>query len=83
MLASPSFHADMARLLDSLCERRLYGPLRVLLPYYPMPNGFTDEVAELARALKTVRAQLSTQLSSEEFDLVVSLQHHLESALDR
>jgi hypothetical protein len=56
------FQAGMERLLDSLCAQRAYGPLRTLLPHYPIPNGFTDEWVNLANALKTVRMQNRTGL---------------------
>jgi hypothetical protein len=72
----------MAALLDSLCGARALGPLRTLLPHWPMPNGFTDELAELAAALKTVRMQQHKALSSADMELVISLQHAAESALE-
>jgi hypothetical protein len=75
------FEAGMERLLDALCVQRAYGPLRTLLPHYPMPNGFTDEWVNLANALKTVRTQNRTGLRPEDMELVISLQHAAESAL--
>jgi hypothetical protein len=47
-----------------------------------MPNGFSDEWGGLAAALKTVRMQQRDSLSAADFELVVSLQHAAESALE-
>ena len=73
---------DLASLVDSLCELRALGSLRELLPHYPMHMGLTDEWAGLARALKTVRVQHGKNLPERQMELVVSLQHAAESALD-
>ncbi len=75
------FQERMDALLDSLCAARAYGPLRTLLPHWPMPNGFTNEWAALAGALKTVRMQERNSLGATDFESVVSLQHAAESAL--
>jgi hypothetical protein len=72
----------MTALLDSLCARRALDPLRVLLPHWPIYNRLTDEWAELAAALKTTRVQYRERLSEEELELVISLQHAAEAALD-
>ena len=77
------FHEEMSGLIDVLCERRALNPLRVLLPHYPMHSGLTDEWADLAVALKTVRVQYSKDLSETELDSVISLQHAAENALER
>jgi hypothetical protein len=79
----PDFNNEMWVLLNGWCDRRAFEPLRIVLPHYPMFNGFTDEMAELARALKTVRAQLDAKLPQEEFDRVVALLHMVEDALDK
>ena len=76
------FQDQMAALLDSLCAKRALGPLRTLLPHWPMPNGFTDELMALAAALKTVRMQQHGTLSPVDMELVISLQHAAESALE-
>lgn len=75
------FQGGMEKLLDSLCAQRAYGPLRTILPHYPMLNGFTDEWVNLAEALKTVRMQNKTELAEIDMELVISLQHAAESAL--
>jgi hypothetical protein len=75
------FQVGMERLLDSLCAQRAYGPLRTILPHYPIPNGFTDEWGNLANALKTIRMRNRTDLRPEDMELVISLQHAAESAL--
>jgi hypothetical protein len=76
------FQDRMDTLLDSLCAARALDPLRTLLPHWLMPNGFTDEWAALAAALKTVRMQQRDALSAADLELVVSLQHAAESALE-
>jgi hypothetical protein len=73
----------MLVLLSDWCARRAFQPLRIVLPHYPMNNGFTDELTELARSLKTVRAQLGSALPPHEFDRVVALLHATENWLDK
>jgi len=75
------FQAGMEKLLDSLCAQRAYRPLRTILPHYPILNGFTDEWANLANALKTARMQHQTDLGESDMELVISLQHAAESVL--
>ena len=48
-----------------------------------MHMELTDEWAELATALKTTRVQHRDRLSEEELELVISLQHTAEDALER
>jgi hypothetical protein len=57
--------------------------LKIVLPHYPLFNDFADEVVELRKALKTVRAQLGSTLPANEFDRLVMLLHETESALNR
>ena len=80
---SRKFQDEMAALIDTLCERRALDPLRALLPHYPMYNGLTDEWAELAAALKTVRVQHHAGLPEAVLNRVISLQHAAEGALGR
>jgi hypothetical protein len=70
---APTFNEEMASLLNGWCARRALQPLRIVLPHFPMHNGFTDELVELARALKTVRSQLGSTLPAEELEKVVAL----------
>ena len=83
IMTPAAFNEEMMALLNSWCDRRAFEPLRIVLPRFPMHNGFTDELVELSRALKTVRAQLGSTLLVEEFDKVVALLHATESALER
>jgi hypothetical protein len=76
------FQERMDTLLDSLCAARALSPLRTILPHWPMPNGFTDELAGLAAALKTVRMQQRDSLSAADLELLISLQQAAESALE-
>jgi hypothetical protein len=75
------FDREMTGLLNDWCDRRAIAPLRKVLPHYPMPNGFTDELTELACALKTVRVQLGATLSSQELDRLIVLLQATEDAL--
>jgi hypothetical protein len=76
-----TFRVGMDALVEELCATRSLGPLRTLLPHWPMPNGFTDELVGLAEALKTVRVQQSQALSAKSMELVVALQQAAESGL--
>jgi hypothetical protein len=76
------FHDRMTQLLDSLCERRALDPLRIILPHWPIRNPFTEDWSLLGTALKTARMQLRDRLSEKEMELVISLQHAAESALE-
>jgi hypothetical protein len=82
-MTPPDFHRELTALLNDWCDRRALEPLRIVLPHYPMFNGLTDEVAELARALKTVRAKIGSTLPPKEFDRIVALLHAVEDALER
>jgi hypothetical protein len=82
-VASSDFDSDMKALLEAWCDRRALPPLRIVLPHYPMPNGFTDELRRLVLALKTVRAQIGATLPAAEFDQVVALLHAAEEALEK
>jgi hypothetical protein len=73
----------MRALLDAWCDRRALAPLRIVLPHYPMPNGFSEELDDLVRALRTVRAQIGAALPTTEFDQLVSLLHTAENALHK
>jgi hypothetical protein len=79
----PEFEKEMVVLLNDWCARRAFQPLRLVLPHYPMINGFTDELTELARSLKTVCAQLGSTLPPDEFDRVVALLHAAEDWLGK
>lgn len=82
-MTPPDFHDEMTALLNDWCDRRALEPLRLVLPHYPIFNGHTDELAELARALKTVRTEMRPTLPLEEFDRIVAVLHALEDALER
>jgi hypothetical protein len=75
------FQREMTTLLNDWCDRRAFAPLKIVPPHYPLYNGFTDEVVELTKALKTVRAQLGSTLPASEFDRVTLL-HEAEAVLD-
>jgi predicted DNA-binding transcriptional regulator YafY len=80
---SSNFDRDMKALLDTWCDRRALQQLRIVLPHYPMPNGFTDEIRRLVVALKTVRAQTGATLPAAELDQVIELLHAAEEALEK
>jgi hypothetical protein len=73
------FHGELKSLVDAWCDRRDLTLLRVILSGYPMVTGLTDEVGELARALKTIRAQHKTLLIAGELDRVIAVQQFAES----
>ena len=76
------FQDQMVTLLYSLCDARALGPLSTLLRAWPIYNGFSDEWGALAVALKTVRMRQRDALSPAQMELVISLQHAAESALE-
>ena len=73
------FHAELKALVDAWCERRELALLRTILKGYPLVSGLTDELAELAGALKTIRAQHRALLIAGELDRVIDLQQFAES----
>jgi hypothetical protein len=77
------FQREMMILVNEWCDRRALVPLKIVLPHYPLFNDFADEVVELRKALKTVRAQLGSTLPANEFERLVKLLHETESALNR
>ena len=82
-MTSASFQRGMTQLLNDWCDRSAIAPSRIVLPHFPLPNGFSDEVLELSVALKTVRAQLGSTLPPGELDRVISLLHEVEVSLGR
>ena len=64
---APSENADkiVSDLIDACCERRALKALRILLPAWPH-NGLTDGVADLADALRGVRARAKNELTADE-----------------
>ncbi len=73
----------LAELIDIWCERRALDPLRIVLPHSVLVSGLTDEWADLAGALKTVRVQHFASLQPDEVDRVVELQHLVEALVYR
>lgn len=63
----------VARLVDAWCERRALRALREILSAWPLASGLTDEWADLATALKGVRAFASHELTQAETDEVENL----------
>jgi hypothetical protein len=49
-------------LVDGWCQRRALHPLRILLPFWPPMNGFTDEWHQVWAALRHVRAMCREEL---------------------
>jgi hypothetical protein len=75
------FDSDMADLVDAWCERRQLKLLSIILRVYPRVSGLTDEWAEIASALKTIRSQHLNQLEVDELNKVTDLQQYAESLL--
>src|SRR6185295_14330849 len=59
----------VAELIDHWCERRSLVALRCVLEGWPH-NGLTDGLAELADALRSVRALARSELLDTEVDAV-------------
>ena len=53
----------IAKLIDQWCARRALRPLRILLPSWPPPNGFTDEWQSVWAAMRHVRAMCREELA--------------------
>jgi hypothetical protein len=70
-------------LVDAWCDRRAIGPLRVILGCYPLVNNLTDDWAALASGLKTIRVKYGHDLTPNETDAVVRLQHLAEGIVYR
>ena len=70
-------------LIDGWCERRKLRPLRYILRAYPLASGLTDEWEELRAALRHIRASCRDDLEPQELDIVVSLIHQTDRALER
>lgn len=60
-------NAIVEKLIDGWCSRRAIGALRILLPAWPH-NGLTDGVADLADALRGVRARAKHELLDHELE---------------
>lgn len=53
---------EISTLIDGWCERRALHPLRIILTYWPPPNGFTDEWHAVWAALRHLRAMCREEL---------------------
>jgi hypothetical protein len=71
------------KLIDAWCDQRNLGALRQLLPHFPMPNGFTDELVQLQNALKTIRYQYSETVKPDDMERLIVALHQVESMLSR
>jgi hypothetical protein len=66
-VAAVGIGKKLAELIDIWCERRALEPLRIVLPHSVLVSGLTDEWAELASALKTVRVRHFASLQPDEW----------------
>lgn len=61
---------ELPGILDSLvtgwCGRRALGPLRYILPAYPLAWSETDECRQLLEAMKDVRGLIGESLTEDE-----------------
>jgi uncharacterized protein involved in propanediol utilization len=73
----------MSELIDNWCARRALGPLREILLCYPRTSGLTDEWADLAACFKAIRVRLAAELTDQELEQVIALQHLAESIVYR
>ena len=81
----PSTNAEFLEalkgLIDGWCERRCLTPLSKVLGPYLSFNGMTDGWAELAFALKSIRALDGEHLSSKESETADDLIRATDVAL--
>jgi hypothetical protein len=78
-----NFDKELGKLIDAWCERRELRLLKEILPVYPRLSGLTDEWGDLARTLKTIRAQHVKLLIEDELDSVIELLHIAEDVVPR
>lgn len=83
MSAPLDVNAEITRLTNLWCDRRELGPLRTILNAWPMAMGLTDEVADLAAALKHIKAAYRDSLPPDEIEKVRLLWSQVQQALDR
>jgi len=79
--------SDLFRMIDQLvdrwCERRALGPLRHILPVYPLINALSDGWFELYRGLKNVKVFCKKELLPEEEEILRAAMNLLAGAFDR
>ncbi len=75
------FDSDLGSLVDVWCDRRQLTLLSIILRAYPRVSSLTDEWAELASALKTIRTKHMNLLESDELNKVIELQQFAEGVL--
>jgi hypothetical protein len=79
--SNDEFLQALGSLIDGWCNKRALRPLsRVLGPYLSF-NGLTDGWAELARGLKSVRAQDRDMLTAEEIATINDLIRVTDTAI--
>ena len=76
------FHL-LRSLVDSWCDRRCLGALRLILTAYPMPSGLTDSWGELETALANVRAFARNELTDSELESVEEAIRTIRKAMGR
>jgi hypothetical protein len=54
---------EISKLVDRWCERRALRPLRMVLPSWPPPNGFSDEWRAVWAAMRHVRSMCREELA--------------------
>ena len=70
-------------LIEAWCARKELGPLRRILNGSVAINGLTDGWAELLKQLQTIRAQDKGHLTETELNVVIELQHLMDSYVHR
>ena len=64
------FFTIVDSLIEGWCRRRELHPLRIILPAWPPPNGFSDEWALVRDSLRHIRAMAKTSLNPDEANLI-------------
>lgn len=80
--SNDEFFGALKALVERWCDKRSLRPLSRILHAYLSFNGMTDGWAELAKGLKSVRAQDRDRLSAEEFEAADELIRATDKAMN-
>lgn len=78
-MTSEELGSKLDFLIDAWCARKELVPLRHILDGSQAINGLTDGWMELLKELQTIRAQYRPLLTPQELEVVIELQHEIDS----